>query len=188
MQKFTPTAPGLISINAHDAKRGCARRDGSRPRRERDYVEGMDVGELCMRMVVVASPDESAVDAARRMKDLHVGSLVVVEETPAGRRPVGIVTDRDLLFAALKETPLEALRLSQVMASDLLVARESESVDVALERMRTRGVRRLPVVDAGGMLQGILAYDDIVEWVGEELTLLAGIVRKERSRERGRVG
>jgi CBS domain-containing protein len=57
----------------------------------------LDAGELCNREVVIADPDESILEAARRMRDHHVGSLIVVEGAPGRRRPIGVVTDRDIV-------------------------------------------------------------------------------------------
>ncbi len=146
----------------------------------------MTVGELCTRCVAIAHAGEHLLVAARRMRGLHVGCLLVVEESATGRRPIGIVTDRDLLMAIADSdpTPLEALCLSDVMSSELVTAEEHEDVDDALERMRQRGIRRWPVVDARGVLQGILAYDDLVEWIGEQIAALARLVDREQRRER----
>lgn len=147
----------------------------------------MKVGELCTRTVVIARRHERALDAGRRMRDMHVGCLVVVEDHDGGPRPIGIVTDRDLLTLFVGTTPARAeeLALGDVMREDLLVAREDLDVSEALERMRARGVRRLPVVDERGALLGILAYDDLVEWMGEQIADLAKLVANEQRRERG---
>lgn len=147
----------------------------------------MNVGELCTRTVAVARRHEHVLDAGRRMRDLHVGCLIVVEDHDDGVHPVGIVTDRDLLLLLVATTPKRAedLTLGEVMREDLLLAREAEDVNEALERMRARGVRRLPVVDEKGTLQGILAYDDLVEWMGEQLVELSKLVSNEQRRERG---
>jgi CBS domain-containing protein len=147
----------------------------------------MKVGQLCTRTVAVARGHEKVVVAARRMRDLHVGSLVIVEDTDDSVRPVGLVTDRDLLFALVGAHPhsTEELRLEQVVATDLVSATEDEDVSAALERMKDRGVRRLPVVDEHGILQGIFAYDDHVEWMAEQLSEMAQLVANEQRRERG---
>lgn len=144
----------------------------------------MKVGELCTRTVVVARPHEPVIIGGRRMRDLHVGCLVVVDDRQDGLHPVGIVTDRDLLSALVGEhADGEQRALEDVMTRDLLVARETDDVNDALERMRARGVRRLPVVDRRGVLQGILAFDDLVEWMGEQLADLAKLVSNEQRRE-----
>lgn len=147
----------------------------------------MTVGELCTRAVVVAGGNEHLLDAGRRMRDHHVGCLVIVEEADDGRHPIGIATDRDILLALVGVDPrrVEDLRLADIMSWDLLTAREGDDVAASLERMRARGVRRLVVIDGGGVLQGVLAYDDIVEWMAEQLAELAKLVTVEQRRERG---
>ena len=61
----------------------------------------MTVGEICNRDVVVVRRDEPVTEAARRMREHHVGDLVVVDEKPGGRVPVGILTDRDLVIEVI---------------------------------------------------------------------------------------
>jgi CBS domain-containing protein len=145
----------------------------------------MTVGEVCTRFVVTALEDETVVDAARRMRDAHVGTIVVVDEI-ATNKPVGILTDRDIVVSAVAQTPdkLESLRVGDVMTGDLVTARSGEALDIALASMRARGIRRLPVVDSDGLLEGLLAFDDILEVMSEELNQLVGLVAHEQKRER----
>jgi CBS domain-containing protein len=118
------------------------------------------VGELCVRRVEVAEPGESARDAARRMIEAGAGSLVVVDQL---RRPLGIVTDRDLMARCLVAARDAArTRVADVMSAPAVWARESlPAGDAALEMARLR-VRRLPVVDDRDRLVGILALDDLL--------------------------
>ncbi|MGY8639348.1 CBS domain-containing protein, partial [Bradyrhizobium sp. 14AA] len=58
----------------------------------------MLVGKICNREVVFVGPDSSIADAARLMREHHVGGLVVAREKSGKRVPVGIVTDRDLVI------------------------------------------------------------------------------------------
>jgi CBS domain-containing protein len=145
----------------------------------------MRTGELCVREVVTATRDELVRDIAARMTELHVGSVVVVDYEDEAPRPIGIVTDRDLVRTlSLEELGhTRALTVGDVMSRDLLTAIESEDVLTALARMRARGVRRLPIVDERGALVGMLAFDDIVEWLTEELTGLTRLVGRERRNE-----
>jgi CBS domain-containing protein len=70
------------------------------------------------------------------------------------------------------------------MSRDLATARTDETLDGALKLMRTRGIRRLPVVSADGRLEGLVAFDDILEVMSEELGELVGLVAREQKRER----
>lgn len=145
----------------------------------------MTAGELCNRTVYIIHPDESVLEAARLMKTYHVGCLVVVEERGDERVPVAMVTDRDLVVKALAEAPgeLATLRVAQVMSDGLITARENERMYDVRKKMRSRGVRRIPVVDAQDRLQGIIAFDDLVDWMAQELADLAKLVSREQERE-----
>lgn len=146
----------------------------------------MTVGDICTRAVVTARPDESVIEAARRMRDRHVGTLIVIADAAGGRRPVGMLTDRDVVVSAVAQTPdkLDLLQVGDVMSRDLITVRTTESVDDALDKMRSHGIRRLPVVKSDGQLEGLVAFDDIVERLSEDLTALAGLVSRQQKHER----
>jgi CBS domain-containing protein len=143
----------------------------------------MTVGDICTRAIVTAHPDETVVEAAKRMRDRHVGDLLVAD-TQA--RPMGILTDRDIVVSAVAQSPdrLGSLLVGDVMSRDLATARADENLDQALKLMRTRGIRRLPVVSADGRLEGLVAFDDILEVMSEELGELVSLVAREQKRER----
>ena len=145
----------------------------------------MTAGELCNRTVYIIRANESIVEAARLMKKYHVGCLVVVEERDTDRVPIALVTDRDLVVKGMAEasSDLETMEVSQVMSEGLMAARDTERIHDVRKKMRARGVRRIPVVDAEDRLQGIIAFDDMVEWMAQELTDLAQLVSREQQRE-----
>lgn len=135
---------------------------------------------------VTARGGEGLLDAARRMRELHVGCLVVVDDGPPGKaRPIGILTDRDIVVGVLAQTDqkLHLLRVDDVMTAKLVLVRESDDLDEALRRMRSSGVRRVPVIDAEGALKGILAFDDVLQHVEIQIGALASLIGRERRRE-----
>jgi CBS domain-containing protein len=143
------------------------------------------ISSICNRDVAFTTRDTPVVVAAKLMRHDHVGSLVVVEQMNGGRRiPVGIVTDRDLVVEVLA-TGLDpaTITVGDIMESELVVGRESDSVLATLDIMRFKGVRRLPTVDAEGQLVGIVTVDDLLEILAEELGELAQIVAREQSNE-----
>ncbi|HET8700554.1 MAG TPA: CBS domain-containing protein [Nitrococcus sp.] len=144
----------------------------------------MTVGEYCNREVIVITGDESVKAAAELMRKHHVGDLVLIEERKGKRVPIGIVTDRDLVVEVMATglAPEELAMQDLVIESPFLV-REDESLFDALEIMRSRGVRRVPVVDAGGALVGIITVDDVIGLLAEMLDDLAAIVERQRERE-----
>lgn len=144
----------------------------------------MDVGEICTREVVIATRNTTVVEAARLMREYHVGDLVVVDESEGRRVPVGIVTDRDIVVGvlALGLDPA-VLTVGDIMGSHLVTAAEDDDVYETLQIMRTRGVRRVPVVNTAGALVGIVALDDILEIFAEELDAAVKVVARERANE-----
>jgi CBS domain-containing protein len=146
----------------------------------------MTVGHICNRNVVVAPRTEMVVDAARRMRISHVGALVVVETRNGRQRPIGIVTDRDIVIGAVAGDPdhINYLLLSDVMTSDPVTANEGDSTDTVLATMQARGIRRLPIVDAEGVLVGILTLDDLLHHLTAQQNGLVAIVATEQQQER----
>jgi signal-transduction protein with cAMP-binding, CBS, and nucleotidyltransferase domain len=144
----------------------------------------MKAMELCNRKVVTATRETSIFDAARLMRDHHVGCLVVVETRGDHVEPVGIITDRDIVLEVIAEgVALDAVATGDVMTFALLKVSENESVFDTAQRMRARGVRRVPVVTAAGALAGIIALDDILQLLSEELSLLSRLTQREAEQE-----
>lgn len=144
----------------------------------------MSISEICKREVVIADRSLSILDTARLMRQYHVGDVVVVEGVEGRRRPLGIITDRDLVLEVMAAglSP-ETLTAGDVMGQELAVVGEHEGVFETLRYMRAKGVRRMPVVDREGWLLGIVAQDDLMELLAEEMGELATLVSVERQRE-----
>ena len=146
----------------------------------------MPIGEFCNRDVVAIQRDDTVLEAAKLMRQHHVGDVLVVEERNGAKVPVGIVTDRDLVVEIMApELDHLVITVGDIMAPELATVKESTGVFEAIQYMRGKGVRRLPVVNERGGLVGILAMDDILELLSEELLELARLVRHEQKREAG---
>jgi len=129
-------------------------------------------------------PDEPLAAAARRMCDDHIGALVVVGRGDAAGRPVGILTDRDVVRGQLRRlTDLFCLTSGDVMTKDPLVFRRHMEVTEAIEALCAHGIRRAPVVDESGALAGIITLDDLLPALAQELSNLAGLMRTQARRE-----
>jgi CBS domain-containing protein len=146
----------------------------------------MRVGNICTRGPVCVPRDASLTEAARRMRAAHVGAVVVVERGGRDAVPVGMLTDRDVVVGVLaaEEEHFGLRAVGDVMGSKLVTAREDEDVVDVLERMRTGGVRRVPVVDGDGHLSGVLSIDDVVRALGRALEDVAAIMVGQRATER----
>ena len=144
----------------------------------------LDAGTLCTRVVTVAERDMPINEAAQLMRGHHVGCLVVVAETAAGRVPVGVLTDRDIVTAVVaRDVDARTLRVEDVMSADPVVVREDASVIDLLRMMRAKGLRRLPVVDAAGALAGLVTLDDMLGLIAEELRATVAAIEAEQARE-----
>lgn len=145
----------------------------------------MNVGQVCNREVIVVSRDTSILKACQLMRQFHVGALLVADERNGQRYPIGIMTDRDIVVELLAENlELDRLSIGDAMSFELLTAEENEDLLVTIKRMRSHGVRRMPVVSREGTLVGLLAVDDLIELLAEQLTDLVKLIANEQDRER----
>lgn len=146
--------------------------------------ERLTAGEVCTRSVTLAFGSTTLAGAARLMRENHVGSLVVVQETSGLRVVVGMLTDRDVVTAVVAPgLDPDVLRVEDVMSTDLLTVREDDSLIDLMQAMRRKGVRRVPVVGAQGELVGLVALDDVLEVLAQELGLLVGAIQAGARRE-----
>jgi CBS domain-containing protein len=144
----------------------------------------MNAGEICNREAVIAYRDTSLAEAARLMREHHVGSLIVVVDRAKERVPVGILTDRDIVVAVVaKELDARTLKVGEVMSGGVFAVREQDGLAEVLRAMREHGVRRVPVVTPSGALAGILTIDDLLELVADELGDFVRTISRERVRE-----
>lgn len=148
----------------------------------------MRVRDLYSPGALIAPPDQALAEAAKAMLESHVGSLVVVEPAATGRKPVGILTDRDIVRGQLRlSADLFCLTVGDVMTPDPLTLTANVSVTEAIEAMHARAVRRAPVVDGSGNLLGVVTLDDLVPAVSRELEELATLIGKQARHERAHV-
>lgn len=144
----------------------------------------MPISEFCNREVVFATRKTSIPEAAQLMRQYHVGDLVVVDEIAGKRIPVGIVTDRDIVIEIIaKSLALEEFSVGDIMGPRLVSVQESEGVFETLRLMRAHGIRRIPVINQAGGLEGIVSADDILDLLAEEMAELAKVAPREQVRE-----
>ncbi len=137
----------------------------------------MSVGRIGTRVVATASPAESVLDVARRMDENNVGSVVVVDEDT---KPVGIVTDRDLVTRVLaRELDPAETPVAVVMSKDVRSVDESTPIEQAIATMGDAGARRLVITGDESKLVGILSVDDVMELLVEEAQSIGKLLRKE---------
>lgn len=146
----------------------------------------MQLSDICELDVVFCSRKTTILEAARMMRQHHAGDLIVVDEADDERTPAGIITDRDIVIDVLGKNLDPATTLvgdTMVHFSHLVVARDTEDVTEAAERMRAHGVRRLPVVNHAGALVGVVTLDDLLQLLARNANLLAEIVTRQQAHE-----
>ena len=136
----------------------------------------MSLERFARKEMVIARPDETVAQVATRMTEHHVGAVVVVDE----RRPIGIVTDRDLVTRVLALRGSIDDEICEVMTPEPATLRWDATLDMAISRMKEEGVRRLPLVDAEGRLIGMVTFDDLAVLLAAEEAALANAVRENR--------
>lgn len=147
----------------------------------------MDISRLCQREVVSVDMNASLQEAGSRMRQQHVGALVVTRGDGDARHVAGIVTDRDLAIEviALGVDP-STIRIGDLARGSIVEVPASASLRDCAEAMRRGGVRRVLVVDAGGVI-GLVSADDVLSAISEELegvslALRSGIAREVSER------
>jgi CBS domain-containing protein len=142
------------------------------------------VRDLATAQVVTVQTQTTLAECAQVMRNQHVGSLIVVDDKGRRDNPVGIVTDRDIVLETVAvELDPKTLTAGDVMTQPLATVSGSDDILDALAKMRERGVRRLPVVDANGALAGIIAVDNLLEALAEQLDSIVRVIKAEQSKE-----
>jgi CBS domain-containing protein len=136
----------------------------------------MTVYDCCQPDVIVVTPDLPVVDIAQLMEETNLGCVIVTEK----ERPVGIITDRDIVLRVIAagKQPGETFA-RDIMSRDLIVLGQDMGLCEAMNYMKDKGVRRMPVVDSEGRLQGIITVDDIIRLLVEEMNCIACIIQSE---------
>lgn len=115
--------------------------------------------------VAIAHEDDTIRAAAQIMRERRVGSLVV---TRAGR-PVGVLTDRDIVVRVVAEGRDCEARIGDFVTYDPITVSVHDGIETAAAQMRRHGVRRLPVVDEDGVVVGMVTADDLLVLLGSEI-------------------
>ena len=136
----------------------------------------MPISDYCQRDVHTIAVDATLRTAAQRMADEGVGCLVAV----AGKSVRGILTDRDLALRVIREDlDPDQTNVAAVLTHDPLTIHTRTPLRVATGLMRRRAVRRLPVVDEREELVGMIALDDLLPVIAQELVGLGAVAASQ---------
>jgi CBS domain-containing protein len=109
--------------------------------------------------VVTIRPEQSIREALAVLAQHNIGCLVVIDD---GRRPIGMLSERDVVRTAVKNEAVFTLTVSQLMTRNLILGTPSDDIGAAGSTMVERRIRHLPVLD-GGKLVGIVTIGDIMK-------------------------
>jgi CBS domain-containing protein len=122
---------------------------------------GQTCRDVMTKMPACCIPDDTAEQVAQVMKTDDVGSLPVIDD-PQSRKLIGIVTDRDLAIEIVAESrDPRSTRIADIMTQNPVYCRVDDQVERALQAMAEHQVRRIPVVENGGRVVGIIAQADV---------------------------
>lgn len=117
--------------------------------------------------VLTFAPGDRVSDAVAVMSERNYGSVVIIDPQ---RKPIGIVTERDLMRRLLhRRMDIETTTLDQIMTTDLKVARADDDLLDWLRLMSNERFRHLPVVDDEGVLISMMSQGDFVSYTWPEL-------------------
>ena len=122
----------------------------------------MRLSEVMTHRVVTTPTDATLAEAATLMRDLNVGSVVVVE----GERPVGLITDRDVALAIGADGAGSDEPVADYASRPLVTGETDMDLEEAAALMVQHSVRRLPILDGDG-LAGIVTIDDLAVRAGD---------------------
>jgi CBS domain-containing protein len=148
----------------------------------------MSLKNLCRKEVVTVKPETLVEEVTKIMEEKNIGSILVSDSGTdwkdlgiRGAKEFGIVTDRDIALRVINKrldptkTPIEKIMTKK----NLLVLNEDMGLYEALEQITKAAVRRFPVVDSEGNLQGIITIDDIIQLLGKEMADVAKVIENE---------
>ena len=148
--------------------------------------DSLAAGEICNHVVTITYPSMAINEAARLMRERRVGCLIAVEELSVRQSVVvGVLTDRDIAMGVVAaDRDPHGMRVGDVMTRDVVKVREEDSLLDVLAAMRRKGVRRVPVTGPQDVLVGILALDDVMAVLAQQMQAVAQAVSAAAGHER----
>lgn len=141
-------------------------------------MRGVTVRDVMRSDVVSCGPDDPVRAAATLMREHGVGAVVIVDE---GRRPIGMLTDRDIALRVVAAGRSGDQPVHAVMSHEPVSVGEDRTLVEATQQMAARECRRLPVVDAvDGRVIGLVSFDDILLHAGDTIEPAARLLAEER--------
>ena len=134
--------------------------------------------------VVFVDQDMPILEVAKLMRDREVGDVIVTKYSSEKTKPVGMITDRDLVIGILAEKKsAETMRAADLMTQPVTVAYESDGIYDLIKTMKKEGIGRLPIVDDQGSLLGIITAKKLLQLLAQEFNDLLNFSRKSHKKD-----
>lgn len=143
----------------------------------------MPISDLCSKELVCVESESTILYAAQLMKRHHVGGVVVVE-LGERKKPTGILTDRDIVLGVVAENLPATTKVKEIMSLGALTVPKGRGIADVVDKMESKGVRRVVVVDGSGVACGMVSLDDILQLVAREVTGLCSIMNRQIENEK----
>jgi CBS domain-containing protein len=125
------------------------------------------VRDIMTKQIVMIDHDKSALEAAKTMAEKGISSVFVVKDG----QPVGIVSERDFIKkVCAKELPVAQVTIDNIMSKIQTTADPETPIEVAVQRMVNRKIRRLPIIEEGKLV-GIITVTDLAKYLRTTLLL-----------------
>ncbi|MGE3975521.1 MAG: CBS domain-containing protein [Bdellovibrionales bacterium] len=143
----------------------------------------MPISDLCSQKLISVERTATLQHAARLMKKYHVGGVVVVESN-GKNKPVGILTDRDIVLGVVAENLPHTTLVEDVMSKNVVQVTKSEGISSVIDKMEREGVRRIIVTDDAGNAFGLVSSDDVLQLIAQEMNGLDRLVQRQVQNEK----
>lgn len=143
----------------------------------------MAILDLCTRNVVFCEKLTTLRQAAQMMKKHNVGNLVVVEHI-GSKKPIGIITDRDIVMGVSTENHTLMTHVWEVMSNDIVTVPTNQGISDVVDLMEKKAVRRVIVLDKTACVVGIVSTDDILQLVAQEMKGLGNLFQRQQQSEK----
>jgi len=145
----------------------------------------MKAKDLASYPVVTLERHETILSASRKMREFHVGVIVIIRKGEEGDIPIGILTDRDIVIEAVsRDLPAISTLVSDLMSDDPVCAHENDEIHTVFSLMKENGIRRIPLVDEQYHLKGIISLDDLLGVKSLQDIEFSSLPRLQRNWER----
>lgn len=152
---------------------------GGQRGRQRPRLRPVTVDDIVETDVAAVEPDTPVATVVAKMETEDVGSVLVVDDEG---KPTGIVTDRAIALSLEENPDISERQVKELVEEDVVTGDADMSVFDALSRLSDESIRRLPIVDDEGTLEGIVTLDDLLVLLTTELNRAGDIIEAQSPR------